>query len=208
MAGRGATCVRGAPNPTTDMIINVTGIDISRCLADANDGDQQAWDAIVAEYSNLVWSVARSFRLTSADAADVYQATWLRLVENLGRIREGDRLGAWLGTTARREALALLRRGRRSVAVSDVELLSGVSIDITPSAEETVLRHEEYANLWRAFALMSDQCQRLLRVIFADPPPSYTEASAALEIPVGSIGPTRARCLGNLHNLLLSETTP
>jgi RNA polymerase sigma factor (sigma-70 family) len=169
------------------MIINVTGIDISRCLADANNGDQQAWDAIVAEYSNLVWSVARSFRLTSADAADVYQATWLRLVENLGRIREGERLGAWLSTTARRETLALLRRGRRSVSVSDVE---------------------EYVNLWRAFGLLPDQCQRLLRVLFADPPPSYTEASAALEIPIGSIGPTRARCLGNLHNLLISETTP
>ena len=190
------------------MIINVTGIDISHCLAAANDGDQQAWDAIVAEYSNLVWSVARSFRLASADAADVYQATWLRLVENLGRIRDGDRLGAWLSTTARREALALLRRGRRSVSVSDVELLVGVSTDITPSAEETVLRREESANLWRAFALLSEHCQKLLRVIFADPPPSYTEASAALDIPVGSIGPTRARCLGNLQTLLLSEPTP
>jgi RNA polymerase sigma factor (sigma-70 family) len=207
MSGACTATTRGAPTSAADMVINVTGIDPSHCLSAAIDGDKQSWDAIVAEYSGLVWAVARSFRLASADAADVYQATWLRLVEHLRDIRDGERLGAWLGTTARREALALLRRGSRSVTVSNVELLAGVAYDTSPTAEERLMQREEYRDLWRAFGLMSDSCQQLLRVIFADPPPSYAAASAALDIPVGSIGPTRARCLATLQTLLTSATT-
>lgn len=202
MGGTGVTAAHGTPVPYAVMITNVAGFDSSRSLAAAIDGDQQAWDAIVAQYSNLVWAVARSFRLTSADAADVYQATWLRLVEHLAEIRDGDRLGSWLCTTAKREALALLRRGRRNISVSDVDLLTGVASDISPAVEERLMRQEEHTILWRAFGRLSDNCQRLLRVIFADPPLSYAETSDVLDIPVGSIGPTRARCLANLQSLM------
>lgn len=202
MTGAGVTSALGAPASSAVMITNVTGFDASRSLSAAVEGDQQAWDAIVAQYSGLVWAVARSFRLPSADAADVYQATWLRLVEHLKEIRDSDRLGAWLCTTAKREALALLRRGRRNVPVSDVDLLVGVADDTSPTVEEGLIRREEHTNLWHAFGRLSENCQRLLRVIFADPPPSYAETSAALDIPVGSIGPTRARCLTNLQSLV------
>jgi RNA polymerase sigma factor (sigma-70 family) len=176
-------------------------------LAAAADGDQGAWDAIVARYSGLVWTVARSFRLGSADAADVCQATWLRLVEHLGDIRDGERLGAWLATTARREALGLLRRGGRDVPTEDLELLpaassAGSAGSAGPSPEDEVLRTEQEALLWRAFERLSDRCQHVLRVLLTDPPPTYAEAGVALDMPIGSLGPTRARCLGALRAAL------
>jgi RNA polymerase sigma factor (sigma-70 family) len=176
--------------------------DVSDSLTAAARGDQRAWDLIVQQYSGMVWAVARSYRLASADAADVFQATWLRLVEHLADLRDGSRLGAWLCTTARHEALTLLRR-RRDLPASDTGLLDGVARDGS-GLDEGLLRNEERAALWRAFGLLPGNCQRLLRVIFADPPPSYAEASAVLDIPVGSIGPTRARCLASLQALLSS----
>lgn len=175
-------------------------LDASGSLAAAATGDQRAWELIVERYSGLVWAVARGYRLDSADAADVFQATWLRLVEHLGDIRDGSRLGAWLCTTARNEALSLIRR-RRDLPASDTGLLEGVAQDGS-GLDERLLRNEERAALWHAFGLLSQNCQRLLRIIFADPPPSYAEASVALDIPVGSIGPTRARCLASLQSLL------
>lgn len=184
-------------------LVSIAGMaefDVSNALAAAAGGDQRAWDRIVVEFSGLVWAVARSFRLDAADAADVYQGTWLRLVEHLADIRDGNRLGAWLCTTAKHEALTLIRR-RRDIPASDTGLLDIVSQDAS-GLDERLLRAEERAALWRAFGLLSHNCQRLLRVIFADPPASYTEASAALDMPMGSIGPTKARCLANLQALM------
>ena len=180
----------------------MAGFDGAAALTAARRSDQRAWDAIVARYSNLVWSVARSFRFNSSDAADVYQATWLRLVEHIGEIRDGERLGSWLATTARREALALLRRGRVERPADDVELLPGVAADATVPVEGRLLEQEEQAHLWHAFSHLPDNCQRTLRVLFADPPPSYAEISAALDMPMGTIGPTRTRCLAHLRSLL------
>jgi RNA polymerase sigma factor (sigma-70 family) len=182
----------------------MTGFDSATALAAAADGDQSAWESIVTSYSGLVWSVARAHRLSSSDAADVFQGTWLRLVEHLGDIRDGARLGGWLATTARREALALLRRASRDVP-SDLEALGDVA-DGLPALDEDLLRSEEHRALWRAFGRLSDNCQRLLRVLFADPPPQYDEISAALGMPIGSIGPTRARCLANLQSQLARAT--
>jgi RNA polymerase sigma factor (sigma-70 family) len=188
------------------MIRGVTDFDPATSLAAAASGDRDAWDALVEQYSPLVWAVARGHRLSNADASDVYQATWLRLVEHIGDIREGARVGAWLATTARREALALLRRSRRDTPSADVELLDAVAADAPAPLDERLLRLEEHASLWKAFGQLSGRCQELLRVVFADPPPTYAEMSAALDIPVGSIGPTRARCLANL-SLALSAVT-
>jgi DNA-directed RNA polymerase specialized sigma24 family protein len=94
---------------------------VAEWLKGASGGDSRAWDALVQRYANLVWAVARSHRLSSADAADVSQTTWLRLVEHLDRINQPERLGAWLATTARRESLAAIRRGGRHVAVGTAE---------------------------------------------------------------------------------------
>jgi RNA polymerase sigma factor (sigma-70 family) len=183
----------------------VADFEPSAALAAAAKGDQQAWDAIVNRYTELVWAVARGFRLNPADASDVTQATWLRLVEHLTDIRDGDRLGAWLATTARREALGLIRRGRRDIPVEDAGLAQPDAID-GESPEEHILRAEQDTLLWQAFRRLGGPCQRLLRVLLVDPPPAYAEVGAALGMPVGSIGPTRARCLSMLRALLKGVT--
>jgi RNA polymerase sigma factor (sigma-70 family) len=180
----------------------VSSFDAAAALAAAADGDQPAWESIVSAYSGLVWAVARAHRLSPADAADVCQGTWLRLVEHLGDIRDPARLGGWLATTARREALALLRRSSRDIPVGEADVLNEVTPGTPPALDEELIRSEELRALWEAFSRLSDSCQRLLRVLFADPSPHYGEISAALGIPVGSIGPTRARCLASLQSHL------
>ncbi|MFC7483989.1 RNA polymerase sigma factor [Luedemannella flava] len=144
---------------------------------------------------------SRAARLGRADAADVSQATWLRLVEHLNDIRDADRLGAWLVTTARREALALVRRSARTVPTGDDWRLDGAE-EVAEAPDTALLRAEEGASVRRAFAGLSSNCQRLLSVLLATPPPTYAEVADALEMPIGSIGPTRARCLDSLRRRL------
>ncbi len=167
-------------------------------LVAASAGDQRAWDALVDRYTSLLWSVARSYRLPAPDAADVVQTTWLRLVEHLDRIADPDRLPGWLATTARRECMRLLRHAGREIqsytALIDVP-------DDAPELDADLLRDERDAALWRALALLDEFCQQLIRVLMADPPPSYAEASAILGIPVGSVGPSRGRCLSKLRRV-------
>lgn len=159
-------------------------------------GDQGAWERLVAQFGSLVWSIARAHRLSDADAADVSQTTWLRLVEHLERIRQPERVGAWLAATARNECLRVLRLSGRQVLTGDE--LEAVDED-APAAAAGLLRAERDAALWRAFRTLTARCQALLRVLVADPAPSYEELSAALAMPIGSIGPTRARCLERLR---------
>lgn len=181
--------------------------DSAAVLRAAAAGDQKAWESLVDRYANLVWSVARSFQLGQSDASDVSQATWLRLVEHIDDVRDADKLGSWLATTARREALALLRRGRDvpSGAATDFVGQFGSLAAEDEELDAGVLRDERDAALWHEFRALSDQCQQLLRVLIADPPPSYAEVSAALDVPVGSIGPTRQRCLGTLRRRLAAS---
>ncbi|WP_432826852.1 RNA polymerase sigma factor [Dactylosporangium sp. CA-092794] len=181
----------------------MTAFDPTIALIEAADGNQRAWDLLVSRYSGLVWATARSFRLGEADAADVFQGTWFRLVEKLHQIRNGDGLGAWLATTARHEAIDLLRRrGRETPAELDEHLIGVRSTAGLP--EESVLREEEDRLLWQAVQRLPERCSRLLRALGADPVPSYAELAAALGMPIGSIGPTRARCLETLRGLLAS----
>lgn len=169
-------------------------------LAAAASGDQASWDELVRRHTNLLWSVARSFRLGAADAGDAVQMGWLRLVENLDRITAPDRLDSWLATTVRRECLRILRRtGRESPIAGDDAALD---VPDTTELDTKLLADERDAELWTAFAGMSQPCQRLLRVLMATPPPSYAAVAAALDMPIGSIGPTRARCLKRLRSLL------
>lgn len=167
-------------------------------VAAAAAGDQEAWNALVSRYAGLVWSVARSFRLDDADAGDVSQTCWLRLVEHLGRLRDPERVGAWLATTARNEALRILRRSGRQVPVGDSHELDLEDRDSSPP-DRGLLTAERDAVLWQAFEALPERCRMLLRVLLADPPPSYDEVSAALDMPIGSIGPTRGRCLQRLR---------
>ena len=169
---------------------------LSSLLEQAARGDQQAWDAIVDRFSGLVWATARAHRLSRDDAADVAQTTWLRLVEHLDRIHDPERLGAWLATTARHESLRLIRRGTREQPTDEPDLFESPDAD---TIDRLLLEQERDGLLWQAFASLSDRCKTLLRMLLADEPPSYEEVGAALDMPVGAIGPTRGRCLDQLR---------
>jgi RNA polymerase sigma factor (sigma-70 family) len=170
-------------------------------LAQAAAGDERAWNALVAQHTRLLWSVARSYRLDQADAADVVQTTWLRLLEHLSRIEDPTRLVGWLVTTARRECLRVLRRsGRERLTVDEDAALELVDPEAEP-VEARLITSERNATLWRAYRQLPERCQRLLRIAVAMPQ-AYHEISQALDMPVGSIGPTRARCLVTLRELL------
>lgn len=169
----------------------------------AAGGDQAAWNDLVSRYVGLVWAVARSHRLDTADAADVVQTTWMRLVEHLPRIREPEHLGGWLATTARREALRLQRTaGREAPTDADTLDLLEPTEDDAAQPESEMLRSERDDALWAALEAAPGHCRQLLRVLSGDPAPSYAEVAAALQMPVGSIGPTRMRCLRCLRRLL------
>lgn len=177
----------------------------SDLVRDAANGDQRAWNQLVERYSRLVWAVARGHRLAHADAADVWQTTWLRLVEHLGGLRNPEQLGGWLSTTARHESLRVLRLGRRERPAES--LAPGLDDSAgEPSPESALLAGEERAAVAAAFAKLSERCQALLRLVVAEPALSYADVSRALDIPVGGIGPTRRRCLQQLRGLLDEQT--
>ncbi|GHJ43440.1 RNA polymerase sigma factor [Catellatospora sp. TT07R-123] len=178
--------------------------DPSALVAAAAGGDEAAWQQLVARFSGLVWSVARGLGLRPADAEDVYQTTWYRLAEHVGRLKEPSRVGSWLAVTARNEAFKVLRAGTRltltdepSPQVDEHSPETAVIEDEDAAAHRSRLQH-----LWSAFEQLPARCQPLLRALMATPPPSYTDVAAAFAIPVGSIGPTRARCLRHLRALL------
>jgi RNA polymerase sigma factor (sigma-70 family) len=166
-------------------------------------GDRRAWEQLVDRYSGLVWSICRKLGLNAEDAADAVQLTWLALLENLGRIREPERLAGWLATTCRRQCLSMMRRSRPTVNVDD-EFMERLLSHASP-ADEPLLTAEQFALLWQAFRQLTELCQRVLRALVVDPeggPPSYRAVAAKLQMPVGSLGPTRARCLSQLRKLL------
>jgi RNA polymerase sigma factor (sigma-70 family) len=165
-------------------------------------GDPASWDRLVREFGGLVWAVARGHRLGDADAADVFQATWLKLIEHLGDLKDPARVGPWLATTARRECLRVLRNAKRQIPTG-AELPDHEPIDVP--ADEELLTAERDAALWRGFLRLRPSDQALLRLLMADPRPSYEEISAALDVPIGSIGPTRARALDRLRRELDTE---
>jgi RNA polymerase sigma factor (sigma-70 family) len=171
----------------------------------AADGDSAAWRALVHQFSGLIWSITRSYRLSGSDAADVSQTTWLRLAENIGKLNSPDRVGAWLATAARRECLQHLRASARTVPAEDMTSFEEAAAGDNPTEEEVLRAESEREDahrarvVWQAMGRLPDRCRRLLRVLMAAPPPSYAEVAAALELPVGSIGPTRARCLRRLR---------
>lgn len=176
--------------------------DVAALVGDAAAGDQRAWDALVSEFSGLVWAVARAHRLSEADAADVSQATWVRLFEHLDRITDPTRVGAWLATTTRRECLRVLRGAQRQVLFGDELPYREPS---EASAEAALITAERDVALRRCFGRLKDSDQALLRLLMAEPRPAYEEISAALDMPIGSIGPTRARALERLRKELDRE---
>ena len=160
----------------------------------ARDGERDAWEALVREFSPMVWNVARSYRLNDADAADAHAGTWVRLIDNIDRIREPDRIAGWLSRTAANESLAIIRKNSRAIVVApDRFELSAApeSVDI----DESIVAAEDISTMRRALRRLGDPCQQLLRLLYAEPKLSYEQIADVTGRPVGSIGPTRRRCL-------------
>ena len=167
-------------------------------VARAADSDPNAWNEIVERYAPLVWSICSRFQLNSQDAEDVGQTVWLLLVEQLGKLREPAALPGWLAKTTAHECLRVVTAARRSERLG-ARLDDAMQFADDAVLEEEVLTAELNAGLRAAFAELPLRCQHLLALLLTDPAPSYAEISAALDIPVGSIGPQRGRCLGRLR---------
>ena len=165
----------------------------------AKNGDQQAWDALVERYAPLIWSICRRYRLGSADAEDVNQSVWLILVDQLAALREPAALPGWLATTTQRECGRVLRAARRTQPGRQVPEDS-IPDEQAATAEDELLKAERHAALREAFICLPPSCQQLLAMLIQDPPVPYAQISAALGIPVGSIGPTRRRCVNKLRS--------
>jgi RNA polymerase sigma factor (sigma-70 family) len=177
--------------------------DLAALVEEAAEGSQDAWNALVDRFASTVWAIARGHRLNQSDAADVFQTTWLRLVEHLDKIQQPDRVGAWLATTARHESLRVLRMGGRQVP-------NGVDFETIPETGERapdadLISSEQSRVINDLVELLPVRSQTLLRLLSADSPLSYKDISEALSMPIGSIGPTRARALDQLRRLAVAS---
>ncbi|MFI5954568.1 RNA polymerase sigma factor [Cryptosporangium sp. NPDC051539] len=162
-------------------------------------GDERAWGALVDRYAPLLWSVCRRYELTSADADDVAQVVWLRLLEHLPTLRSPAALPGWLLTTTRRECVRLARIAQGRATAERPLLVDVVPDGRGPAADEALLRAERNDALRAAFAQLGERCRELLALLLRDPRPPYAQISKDLGIPIGSIGPHRVRCLAALR---------
>jgi RNA polymerase sigma factor (sigma-70 family) len=162
-------------------------------------GDERAWDSLVARYAPLVRSIARRHRLSPADQDDVLQRTWLALFRSIGRLKTPEALGGWLSTTAANESRQLLRASGRELAVGELPE-SDLREAQEPVALEDHLMGADRRKALRSAVLRLDGRQKaMLEMLMAPSTPSYAEISASLGVPIGSIGPTRARSLARLR---------
>jgi RNA polymerase sigma factor (sigma-70 family) len=172
---------------------------ITDLVTRARNGDQHAWDTIVERYAPLVWSICRDYRLSRADTDDVGQTVWLHLVAQLDKVRDPAALAGWIATTTRRECGKVCRAAQRSpTAWGELDVGNILDTGAEP-ADAGLLAAERHAALRQAFACLPRSCQQLLAILIEDPPLPYAQISARLGIPVGSIGPTRSRCLQKLR---------
>lgn len=174
--------------------------DVPAMVAGATAGDSAAWNSLTQRFGTMVMAIARSYRLSDADVGEVHQVTWMRLVENIGRIEQPERIGGWLATTARRESLRVVRAKSR-VTLDHDTLVQLPDVDCKP-VDAGLLADESADLVRRAFARLPAHCQRLLSIMAGDNPPSYKEISKILGMPIGSIGPTRGRCLEHLRRIM------
>jgi len=177
------------------------GLDIGQLVQRAADRDGWAWKQLVDQYGRLIWAMTRDFKLAEGDASDVVQATWLRLIENIHRLEYPERVGSWLAATARHECLRSLSARKKIVLATDDTPLDGVALN-EPEIDERLLAEERAQTVREALSHLPWRSQRLLELLMADPPPSYAEISDELGLPIGSIGPTRGRCLEKLRVIL------
>ena len=168
-------------------------------------GVAAAWEDLIGRFGGLVTAIARRCRLSDADVAEVCQTTWLRLVENLDRIQQPERLGAWLATTSRRESL---RIATRQVVVSANDLVYSMADDKADPLDAALLRGEQVRAIRMASEQLSPRCRHLLGLLMGDDDLPYKEIAEQLSMPIGSIGPTRGRCLDHLRDILAEMEAP
>jgi len=173
---------------------------ITELVTRARRGDKQAWDDIVDRYAPLIWSICRQYRLGDADAEDVGQMVWLHLVDHLDDLRDPAALPGWLVTTARRQCFrvreAAARLPRLTGPLMEVDNMADTQAVL---AEDELLVAERQAALREAVSDLPPDHRQLIALLTADPPVPYAEISARLGIPIGSIGPSRSRCLARLR---------
>jgi len=178
------------PTATLDRTPSTPG----ELVEQARRSDEAAWRSLVDEFAGLVWWITRTYGLSAADRADVSQTVWLRLVDNLDRLRKPERVGAWLATATRNECLRVSRLQGRCAPTAEPWLLDAVdSVDEDPTV--AMARSDRDAAVREVVATLPERSQALLGMLMADPPMSYAQVSAHLSIAIGSIGPTRQRCL-------------
>lgn len=164
-------------------------------------GEPGGLDDLVAVMTPVLWHVVRSYRLSEAVAEDVIQNTWLALVRRRAAILDPVAVGGWLTTTARREAWRVSNAAATATPVEDDELAP--MLPRQRSAEEDAVQHDEGDRLWAAVDGLPERCRRLLRIVAFEDRPDYRELAVDLGMPVGSIGPTRGRCLAKLRVALM-----
>ena len=176
--------------------------ELDRLLERSRRGDADAWGTLVERLQALVYSVPRRYRLGEDDAADVFAVTFAALHRNLDRIESGRALPRWLATTAARESLRLRRLAERTTSeVALDEIVAGEDAD----AEREAVRADDAHRVRTAMARMASRCRDLLSALYSDDDAAYVDVAARLGIPVGAIGPTRARCLEKLRKSMEAE---
>jgi len=173
---------------------------IAALVGAARQGSEEALGQIVTELTPMLWQVARAAGLSSGDAEDVVQTVWMRLIAHLDDIHTSAALTGWLVVTARREAWRVRAEGRKHFP-ADTESFEALPAR-EPGSEEQVIIDDQRRTLWRAISQLTGRCQELLRIIAFVPRPDYAAVAAELGMPIGSIGPTRGRCLAKLRTLL------
>ncbi|HEU5036123.1 MAG TPA: sigma-70 family RNA polymerase sigma factor [Nocardioides sp.] len=164
-------------------------------------GDPAGLDDLVAVMTPVLWHVVRSYRLPEPAAEDVIQSTWLALVRRRATIVDAVAIGGWLTTTARREAWRVAQGDSRATPLADEDLEPRVPVQ--RSAEDAAVQHDEDDRIWAAVDGLPERCRRLLRIVAFENRPDYRELASDLGMPVGSIGPTRGRCLAKLRVALM-----
>ena len=165
-------------------------------------GDPRSWRLVVDKYERLVYSIPLNYRLSRADAADVAQLTFTILIQSLDSLSDDSNLGGWLATVARRHTWRLLERKRREETGKEEDLAGSAALVGKPGADS--VEHWELTQwLHEGLSLINEPCRNLLNALYFDEEqPSYADISDRLDIPVGSIGPTRARCLQRLRKAM------
>jgi RNA polymerase sigma factor (sigma-70 family) len=186
---------------TSSTLQTLQSASVETLVQRAREADPRAWEELVARFNGMIAATGRRYRLTPSDVCELQQTTWLRLVENLHRIEQPERVGGWLATTARRESLRLLQRAAKYRPGAE-QMLANIVDTHVPDPDAGPIAEERKVVVRAAWEKLRPRCQELLSLLIEEGPMGYKDISKLLDMPVGSIGPTRSRCLEYLRHLV------